>query len=113
MAKEWAKAFYNSKEWQAVRQAVLMRDKYLCQKCHTHPAEEVHHKIYLTQQNIYDESISLNAANLISLCRDCHQNEHKHSRTNQRLINKDIRDMANKLDTEYIFDANGQLVPRE
>lgn len=33
MARAFAKAFYNSKEWKVVREYVLKRDNYLCTKC--------------------------------------------------------------------------------
>ncbi|NCD04458.1 MAG: HNH endonuclease, partial [Clostridia bacterium] len=71
MARPFAKPFYRSKEWEKVRQYVIRRDKYLCQKCGS-PAEEVHHKIHLSPENINDPEIALSPDNLVSLCRDCH-----------------------------------------
>jgi 5-methylcytosine-specific restriction endonuclease McrA len=76
MARDFAKSFYKSKEWQAVREYALKRDCYLCVICGK-PAEEVHHIIHLNPQNIYDNSISLNPDNLKSLCRECHFDTHK------------------------------------
>ena len=75
MAREFSKAFYHSKQWQQVREYVLMRDSYLCRIC-GQPAEEVHHKIHLTPENLYDPRVNLNPDNLISLCRECHFKEH-------------------------------------
>ena len=75
MAREFAKAFYRSKEWKETREYVLKRDNYLCQHC-GELAEEVHHKIHLTPFNITDASISLGADNLVSLCKNCHSIEH-------------------------------------
>ena len=34
MAKAWAKKFYNSKAWRAVRQQVIKRDHYTCADCY-------------------------------------------------------------------------------
>lgn len=76
MARKFAKAFYRSKEWERVRQYVLLRDKFLCRHCGA-PAREVHHIIPLSPDNIWDPSVTLNPDNLISLCRDCHMREHE------------------------------------
>lgn len=58
----------------------MHRDAFLCQDCLANgrytPAEEVHHIIELTPENITDQSISLNPGNLISLCRECHKVRH-------------------------------------
>ena len=78
--QDWAKFFYKSKTWQHVRDNVIRRDKQLCQDCLMNgkivAAEEVHHIIPLTPQNITDPSITLNEDNLISLCRECHKKRH-------------------------------------
>jgi 5-methylcytosine-specific restriction endonuclease McrA len=78
--KEWAESFYGSPQWKATRQAAKSRDAYLCVDCMRAgiitPAEEVHHIIELTPENINDPSISLNLDNLVSLCRECHQKRH-------------------------------------
>lgn len=102
MAREFAKSFYKSKEWENVRKAVLMRDNYLCVKC-GRPAEEVHHIKHLSPKNINDPSISLNMDNLASLCRDCHFEEHRgeHARG---------REKSEEYNSQYAFDENGYLV---
>ena len=94
MAKAFAKAFYNSGAWKAVRRFVLNRDHYTCRDC-TRRAEEVHHVIELTPGNINDPSIALNPGNLVSLCGECHK-----KRT------KGISDTQ----PGYAFDNEGQLV---
>lgn len=52
----------------------------LCELCMKEgkitPAEEVHHKIHLSQQNINDPNVTLNYDNLIALCREHHRQEH-------------------------------------
>lgn len=97
MAKEYARTFYKSKAWQEVRRYVLMRDNYLCTKC-GELAEEVHHIIHLTHENITDTSISLNEKNLTCLCKDCHFKEHEEDRTKKKY--------------DYEFDSNGMLIPK-
>lgn len=78
MAQAWAEKFYHSKRWKDAREYTLMRDNYMCQAegCF-HPAEEVHHIIHLTPENIDDPDISTNPDNLVSLCRACHFKQHK------------------------------------
>lgn len=102
MAKEFAKKFYKSKEWQKARRLALIRDKGLCQRCGL-PAEEVHHKEHLTSSNINDSSISLGLDNLESLCKDCHFKEHEEERTSGRLINDTVEG--------FIFSEDGFLIP--
>ena len=94
MAKDFAKPFYASKEWKAVRKGILRRDLYTCADCMGR-ANEVHHKIELTPENIRNDFIRVGADNLMSLCHKCH--------TNRTL---------KKLDTGdgYYFDEDGQLV---
>lgn len=106
MAQKFSKAFYNSKEWQAVREYCLMRDKYLCVKCGS-PAEEVHHKIHLTAANIGDRSITLNPQNLACLCRDCHFEEHRGEHANG------LKAKQKEDEYEYTFDSNGFLVRKD
>ena len=102
MARDFSKSFYNSKEWAKVRQAVLMRDKYLCTKC-GRPAEEVHHKTHLTPTNIMDVSVSLNMDNLTSLCKDCHFEEHRGEHGSGRKKQDEL--------PQYEFDESGQIIP--
>ena len=105
MARDFAKSFYRSKEWIQTREYVLRRDKYLCVKCGA-PAEQVHHKTHLTPTNIWDVNISLNPDNLVSLCRDCHFEEHRgeHARGREAKENQEPYN--------YTFDANGMLIPK-
>lgn len=96
MAKEWAKAFYKSKEWRAMRRFILRRDLFTCEECGAR-ATEVHHGVELTPQNINDPAIALNPDLLHSLCHDCHT-----------AITKRTADC----DIGFFFDEDGQLTPR-
>lgn len=53
----------------------------LCERCLAHgrytPAEIVHHKIYITPDNIGEPSITLDWNNLEAVCRSCHEAEHR------------------------------------
>lgn len=75
MAREFARAFYNSKDWKKVREYIYNKHHGLC-RCGS-VGEEVHHKIWLTPDNINDASISLGEDNLILLCKNCHINIHR------------------------------------
>jgi 5-methylcytosine-specific restriction endonuclease McrA len=109
MARDFAKAFYKSKAWLAVRNYALKRDSYIC-KCYkitgkaecSLPANEVHHIIWLTPKNIHDPNIALNADNLIAINRDCHFNVHKQQR----------RDATKKeaCTSGFEFDKNGFII---
>lgn len=81
MAKDFAKAFYRSKAWASAREAAIIRAKGMCEMpgCYK-PAEEVHHIIELTPDNIDDPEISLNQDNLMCLCRGCHFRIHEGDR---------------------------------
>ena len=58
MAKEFARAFYNSKRWKDCRRAYIAKrisiDGGMCETCHEVPGYIVHHKIELTPDNISD-----------------------------------------------------------
>ena len=88
MAKEFSKTFYKSKTWQRVRKYVWQRDNGLCQDCLKKglitPGKEVHHIVELTEDNISDASIALDANNLITLCKSCHEARHNASNKNKR-----------------------------
>lgn len=110
MAKEFSKAFYKSDVWREVRESILKRDRYICQAagCHN-PAEEVHHKIRLTPDNINDPNITVNPKNLISLCGDCHKIIHKGDRTAGARNKRE--QSGKKILPDVIFDENGYPIP--
>ena len=53
----------------------------------------MHHKTYITAQNVDDISITLDWENLEALCKACHNKEH-----------------FNKA-SEFYFDEKGNLIP--
>ncbi len=68
---------------------------YTCAYCNSR-AEEVHHIVELTPDNINDINVSLNPDNLLSLCHDCHTKVTKG-------YTGDIRD-------GLVFDDDGQVI---
>jgi 5-methylcytosine-specific restriction endonuclease McrA len=79
--KTFADAFYTSTAWKKCARGYRRSVGDLCERCRKKglivPAEEVHHKIHLTPENINRPEIALNWRNLIALCKDCHMNEHR------------------------------------
>lgn len=101
MAKEWAKWFYNSDAWKSTRKAVLLACGYTCELCGGH-AEEVHHEIELTPENIRDPAATLNPQLLHPLCGNCHKLVTKRQKQKRKA----------DCDSGYCFDADGNLTPR-
>lgn len=68
--------FYKSDQWRTVRELVLHRDAYICQKCKRQgritPATIVHHIIPVR----YDSKKALELDNLETICASCHNAEH-------------------------------------
>ena len=79
MAKEFAKAFYNSRKWKKCRDAYIKHreaiDGGLCESCKERIGYIVHHRTELTPDNINDPDITLNFRNLKYDCHICHQKE--------------------------------------
>ena len=94
--KEFAKQFYLSKTWRELRDKYFNSQFGLCERC-GRPALIIHHKIYLTADNIGNPDVSLNWNNLECLCLDCHNKEHGYF----------TKHMA---DRTYIFDGDGNII---
>ena len=79
--KDFADVFYTSWAWRKCKESYKIAVGGLCERCKSRglivPAEEVHHKIKLTPKNINRPEITMNWANLIALCEDCHKEIHR------------------------------------
>lgn len=93
--KDYARALYSSAAWKKCRAAYTRSVGGLCERCRAKglivPGVIVHHKIYISPDNVGDPTVTLNPANLELLCRDCHAQEH------------------DGLKLRYRFDDNGNL----
>lgn len=73
-------AFYGSPAWKHCREAYFRKAGGLCEDCLARgmitAGEEVHHKVFVTADNINDPNITLNPDNLVLLCHDCHMKRH-------------------------------------
>ena len=79
--KRFSDDFYVSPAWKRCARGYRQSVGGLCERCKERglivPAEEVHHKIRLTPENINRPEIALNWRNLIALCKECHMKEHR------------------------------------
>lgn len=93
--------FYHGKAWQHTRAAYIKSVGGLCERClakgKVTPGYIVHHKHYITEDNINDPNITLNWNNLEYLCFACHQEEHFGK---SKVVEDGLR-----------FDSAGNLVP--
>ena len=76
-------AFYVSGAWIACSRS-FRKAHPLCERClkkgKISPAEEAHHRIKLTPQNINNPDITLNWDNMELLCKDCHEEERERAK---------------------------------
>lgn len=107
--REFARPFYHSKSWKTTRDAYMraivrtdgggLCPPGMCEMCFDRgeivPADIVHHRTWLSEQNINDPSITLSWDNLMRVCRDCHARIHYPDEFSQRVS----------------FDASGRVVP--
>lgn len=73
--KDYARSFYKGRAWKDTQAAYMVSQHYVCERC-SNVARVVHHKTYISPQNIHDPAITLDWANLEALCMDCHNVEH-------------------------------------
>lgn len=64
-------------DWIQVRKNILSRDEGKCRKC-SRPATDVHHRQVKGMGGTSDPRREYGAANLVSLCRACHNYIHAH-----------------------------------
>lgn len=108
MAKDFAKKFYNSKEWKETRDAYFIANYGLCELCER-PGEEVHHKKFLTPLNVNDSNITSNWDNLQLLCKRCHDAQHNKAYEMRRI--KKRKDSA--IIKDVAFNDNGDLIEKK
>lgn len=76
--------FYKTQKWRNVQAAYKKAAGGLCERClkcgMIRPGKFVHHKIHLTDENVYFPEIALDFENLELLCVDCHAAEHSRRR---------------------------------
>ena len=99
--KPFAKKFYQSLEWKRCRDGYFAEHDGICELCGA-PGEEVHHKIWLTPENINNPDITLNWDNLQLLCKDCHFKVHD----KKQYLKHPTKHTARR----YAFDEDGNVI---
>lgn len=81
---------YRDSRWKVARKECIRRANGLCERCKKKgkykPGKIVHHKTYLTDDNLTDWNIAFNPNNLEYLCNDCHEDEHDRSTGLQKFL---------------------------
>lgn len=81
MAEAYARKFYASSEWIALRAALIQERGLVCERCKKIIIDTSkligHHIIPITPDNIDKPDIVLNKKNIILICFDCHNEEHQ------------------------------------
>ena len=76
--------FYTTRSWRKSRDSFLKEKGGLCEVCLSkgiiEPAVHVHHKTHITPENLKDPMITLDHGNLMALCEECHQEQHRTKR---------------------------------
>ena len=100
MAKEFAKPFYNSKQWINCRKSFISYritiDGGMCEHCKESLGYIVDHIEELTPDNLNDPNISLSHNNFQYLCIECH--------------NRKTFGSGEVVREGLMFDDNGELV---
>ena len=103
--------FYSSGAWKKCRASYRKSVGGLCERCLRRgiytPGEIVHHKCYLTPENIDDPSITLDWNNLECLCQAHHNEEHfKEQKQKRYIIDKEGNVIANEyMDSIQTYDT--------
>ena len=104
MANKHRAGFYASQLWIKTRRNYVQSVGGLCERCFANgiirPADVVHHKIPLTNENIRDPKVSLSWDNLEALCTDCHALMHSN-----KLMEREQR--------RYTVDSNGKVTIKD
>ena len=86
--RKTALQFYNSKTWIRCKNAYLEKCNHLCERCLAKgiytPADIVHHKIYLTDENFGNPELMFGFDNLECLCIAHHNDEHGRAKPTRR-----------------------------
>ena len=64
-------------DWSKARKEALLRDEGKCLRCRK-PAADVHHRRPKKMGGTKNEYTAFGMANLVSLCRKCHNDIHAH-----------------------------------
>ena len=82
--------FYQSRAWHLTRNAYMRSVSGLCEQCLAEgkltPAVFVHHKVWLTPDNVGNADVSLSFDNLQALCAEHHAAIHKKEKLRYKIL---------------------------
>ena len=100
--RKTAQTFYNSKAWKRCKEAYLSKANHLCEICLEQgkytPADIVHHKIFLTDENFGDAALMFGFDNLQAVCIEHHNDIHGKTKTKRRWAFVDGKLITKELD---------------
>lgn len=100
MATEYSEKLKDPR-WQRKRLEILGRDNFACISCHANDKTLVVHHLFYKKNRLpweYDNK------NLITLCEDCHKDEHDNRKSMETLVISSLRDkMFTNIDVFNIF----------
>lgn len=70
-------SFYSSAAWLNFSSMIRTSRFSICELCGALDAREVHHLVHINKDNINDPAVTLNADNVMLLCRHCHYAIHE------------------------------------
>ena len=77
-------SFYSSAAWLTFSSMIRTSRFSICELCGAPDAREVHHLIHINKDNINDPAVTLNADNVMLLCRHCHYAIHERGKLRAR-----------------------------
>ncbi len=97
MSRDFSRKFYSSAKWIKTQRLYMQSQGYICERC-GNLARVVHHKTFLTPENINKPEVSLDWDNLEALCMNCHAKAHGKT------------DICNH---DLMFDFEGNLIKKQ
>ncbi|WP_370852269.1 HNH endonuclease signature motif containing protein [Megasphaera elsdenii] len=88
-------SFYWSTAWLSFSAMIRQQRFHVCELCGAPNSSEVHHLVHINKDNINDPATTLNADNVMLLCRSCHHAVHERGKYKAR---------------RTTFDASGNIV---
>lgn len=113
--KEYARKFYSSRAWKKTREAYKAYRGGLCERClakgQYNAGVIVHHKIYISPENIGNPMVTLSWDNLELVCRACHDEEHEFQQVRDNWQKEHRNRQADKM-RRWDVNPDGTISPR-
>lgn len=74
-------SFYHTLKWRKLRQMCIERAGGVCEECGANAGTIAHHKVWVNDSNVNDDSVVWSIDNLECVCPDCHAKIHAKARS--------------------------------